>query len=153
MVRPAVFLGRRPEERPNGELRSFYTKLLEAVDDPLFHEGEWSLCRCTGWPDNPSFESLVAWCWKQGEDRAIVVVNLTGAPAQGRVHLPWSDLQENAWRLRDCLSDAVYDRDGVDMSRQGLYVGLEPWKCHLFRCSRAAAPVEASAGFMSLARV
>ena len=152
-IRPLVFLGRRPEERLNEELESFYERLLGAIDDPLFHEGDWSLCRCTGWPDNPSFESLVAWCWHQDEDRAIVVVNLTGAPAQGRVHLPWSDLQENAWRLRDCLSDAGYVRDGVDLSQHGLYVGLEPWKCHLFRCSRAAAREEASAGLMSPAQV
>ena len=152
-VRPAVFLGRRTEECPNQELERFYEGLLGAIDDPLFHEGNWSMCRCTGWPDNPSFESLVAWCWARGEDRAIVVVNLTGAPAQGRVHLPWSDLQENAWRLRDCLSDAVFDRDGVDMSQQGLYVGLEPWKCHLFRCARVAAPAEGSPGLMSLAQV
>jgi glycosidase len=145
-IRPPVFLGRRPEERPNEEVESFYERLLGVIDDPLFHEGDWSLCRCTGWSDNPSFESLVAWCWEQGEDRAIVVVNLTGAPAQGKVHLPWSDPQENAWRLRDCLSDAVYDRDGAEMSRQGLYVGLEPWKYHLFRCSRAAATAEVSAG-------
>jgi hypothetical protein len=145
-IRPPVFLGRRPEERPNEEVESFYERLLGVIDDPLFHEGDWSLCRCTGWSDNPSFESLVAWCWEQGEDRAIVVVNLTGAPAQGKVHLPWSDPQENAWRLRDCLSDAVYDRDVAEMSRQGLYVGLEPWKYHLFRCSRAAATAEVSAG-------
>jgi hypothetical protein len=152
-VRPPVFLGRRPEEHPNEELESFYERLLGAIDDPLFHEGNWRLCRCTGWPDNPSFESLVAWCWEHGEDRAIVVVNLTGAPAQGRVQLPWSDLHENAWRLRDCLWDAVYERDGVDMSEQGLYVGLEPWKYHLFRCSRVTAPAKASAGLMSLAQV
>jgi hypothetical protein len=152
-VRPPVFLGRRPDERPNEEVERFYERLLKAIDDPLFHEGNWGLCRCTGWPDNPSFESLVAWCWEQGEERAIVVVNLTGAPAQGRVHLPWTDLQENAWRLRDCLSNAVYERDGVEMSQQGLYVGLEPWKYHLFRCSRAAAPAEATAGLMSLAQV
>lgn len=152
-VRPPVFLGRRPEERSNQEIKSFYERLLAAIDHPLFHEGDWSLCRCTGWPDNLSFESLVAWCWEHGEDRAIVVVNLTSALAQGRVHLPWNDLQQNAWRLRDCLSDAVYDRDGVEMSREGLYVGLEPWKYHLFRCSRTAAPAEASAGRTSLAQV
>jgi Alpha amylase, catalytic domain len=150
-VRPAVFLRRRPEERPDEELRSFYETLLRAVDDPLFHEGEWSLCRCTGWSDNASFQRLAAWCWEQGEDRAIIVVNLSGAPAQGRVHLPWSDLRESEWRLHDTLSDAVYDRDGVEMSEQGLYVGLEPWKCHLFRCSRAVA-AEASAAVMSRAR-
>jgi Alpha amylase, catalytic domain len=151
-VRPPVFLGRRPEERPNKELETFYQRLLGAIDDPLFHEGKWSLCRCTGWPDNPSFESLVAWCWEQGEDRAIVVVNLTGATAQGQVHLPWNDLQEYAWRLRDCLSDAVYDHDGVEMSEQGLYVGLEPWRYHLFRCSRAFAGEQGRPGLRSMAR-
>jgi hypothetical protein len=152
-VRPPVFLGRRPEERPNEELERFYEKLLAAIGGPLFHEGKWSLCRCTGWPDNASFESLVAWCWEKGEDRALVVVNLTGTPAQGRVQLPWKDLEEDAWRLRDCLSDAEYERDGVDMNQNGLYVDLEPWKCHLFRCSRVAAPAEASARPLSLAQV
>ena len=149
-VRTPVFLSRRPEERPNDKLQGFYERLLEVIDDPLFHEGDWSVCRCTGWPDNWTFESLVAWCWKQGEDRAIVVVNLTGAPAQSRVHLPWGELQENAWQLRDCLSNAVYDHDGVEIGEQGLYVGLEPWKFHLFRCSRAVASAEAAAGFVSL---
>ena len=95
----------------------------------------------------------MAWCWEQDEDRAIVVVNLSGATAQGRVHLPWRDLKESAWRLRDFLSGAVYDRDGVDMSQQGLYVGLEPWKYHLFRCSRAAASSHASVGLILLAQV
>ena len=151
-IQPAVFLRRRPEERPNEEVGSFYERLVRAIDDPLFHEGKWSLCDCAGWPDNPSCQNLVAWCWEEEEDRAIVVVNLSGASAQGRVHLPWGDLQESAWRLHDCLSDAVYDREGVDMSEQGLYVDLEPWSCHLFRCSRAAAPREAAAGLMSLAR-
>jgi hypothetical protein len=136
-VRTPVFLGRRAEERPNEELRNFYERLLEAVDGPLFHEGAWKLCHCTGWPDNPSFRSLVAWCWERDEDRAIVVVNLGGVPAQGRVHLPWDDLKEGAWHLHDPLSDTVYDRDGVEMSEQGLYVGLEPWNYHLFRCSRS----------------
>jgi hypothetical protein len=66
-----------------------------------------------GGPTTRASRILAAWCWEQGEDKATVVVNLTGAPAQGRVHLPWSDLQENAWRLRDCLSDAVYERDSL----------------------------------------
>ena len=146
MSRVPVFLGRRAEERPNKELRNFYEKLLEEVDGALFHEGEWKLCHCTGWPDNPSFRNLVAWCWERGQDRAIVVVNLGGAPAQGLLHLPWRDLQESTWRLDDRLSDTVYDRDGGEMSKQGLYVGLEPWKYHLFLCSRAVTREQVPTG-------
>jgi len=151
-VRPPVFLRRRPEERPNEELAKFYGKLLRAVDDPLFHEGEWSLCSCTGWPDNPSYRNLVSWCWARGEDRTIIVVNLSGVPAQGRVHLPWGDLRGGAWRLHDRLSDTVFIHDGVEMSEQGLYVGLEPWNYHLLRCSREAAREEGRVELMSTAR-
>ena len=82
----------------------------------------------------------------------IIVVNLSGAPAQARVHLPWGDLRDSAWRLQDRLSDIVYDRDGVEMSEQGLYVGLDPWKYHLFRCSRAIAREKGRAGLTSMAR-
>jgi hypothetical protein len=151
MIRPAVFLSRRPEEHPIEELAIFYQRLLRAVDNPLFQGGTWSLCRCTGWPDNPSFGNLLAWCWQQGEDRSIIVVNMSGATAQGRVHLPWNDLRESAWRLYDYLSDADFNRDGIEISEQGLYVGLEPWVGHLFWCSRVADPVEAPADLVSLA--
>ena len=150
MVRPAVFLGRRPDKLRHEELGAFYARLLEAIDHPLFQEDGWSLRRCTGWPDNPSCRNLVAWCWELREDRVIAVVNLSDASAQGRIRLPWGDLLESA-RLHDCLSDAVHDCDGVEISEQGLYVGLNPgspvW------CSRAVAPAEAGAGLMSLARV
>src|SRR5437660_3816421 len=40
-VRPPVFLGRRPEERADEELRAFYDKLLKAIDNPVFRDGEW----------------------------------------------------------------------------------------------------------------
>src|SRR5262249_50791753 len=120
-VRPAVFLRRRPDEHPDEARHSFYEALLHAIDDPLFHNGEWTLCRCTGWDDNSNFQNLVAWCWEHGEDRAIVVVNLSAAPAQGRVHLPWEDLQQATWQLHDRLADMFYLRDGLELNQKGLY--------------------------------
>jgi len=150
-IRTGVFLRRCPDEQPDEARHRFYKTLLKAIDDPLFHSGEWRLCQCTGWPDNPTFRNLVAWCWEQGEDRAIVVVNLSGAPAQGRVHLPWHDLQKTTWQLRDCLSHENYIRDGLELDQRGLYVALDAWKGYLFRCSREAAPAEAAAGLVSIA--
>ncbi len=150
-VRPPVFLRRRPDEHPNEERRRFYETLLEAIDDPLFHNGEWRLCQCTGWHDNATFRNLAAWCWEQDNDRAIVVVNLSGAPAQARVHLPWQDLANTAWRLHDCLSRTTYIRDGLELDQLGLYVDLEAWKSHLFRCSRELASSEAASRFVSRA--
>ena len=88
-VRLPVFLGRRPEERVDEGMRAFYTKLLQAINNPVFREGEWSLCERTGWPDNPSYLNLVAWSWAKDETRFLIVVNLSDRTAQARVRAPW----------------------------------------------------------------
>ena len=43
-VRLPVFLGRRPEERRDDNLHSFYVRLLGVVARDAFHDGEWRLC-------------------------------------------------------------------------------------------------------------
>jgi Alpha amylase, catalytic domain len=135
-VRLPVFLGRRPDESVDPELRAFYKKLLQAINAPVFHAGEWSLCECTGWPDNQSCQNLVAWTWVKDEDRRLIVVNLSEIEVQARVPVPWEDLRGQTWRLRDALSDATYDRDGDEMEAPGLYVEMGPWECNIFQCSR-----------------
>ena len=42
-VRLPVFLGRRPEEPVDKDLHDFYTKLLLAINSPVFREGDWNL--------------------------------------------------------------------------------------------------------------
>ena len=84
-VRLPVFLGRRPEEPVDADLQEFYRKLLAGINRLVFREGEWSLCERTGWPDNQSCQNIVAWRWNMGEERCVIVVNLSDAPAQARV--------------------------------------------------------------------
>lgn len=133
-VRLPVFLGRRPAEAINEELHAFYAKLLKAVDHPIFRAGNWELCERSGWPDNASFLNLVAWSWTDGDERYLIVVNLSDTPSQGQVKIPWQEVAGKTWRLADLLSDVVYDRDGGAISSSGLYVGLEPWGSNLFQC-------------------
>jgi hypothetical protein len=135
-VRPPVFLGRRPEEPVDQDLRSFYEKLLGAINRPVFREGEWSLCERTGWPDNMSFQNLVAWSWAKGDARYLVVVNLSDALAQARVQIRWVDAGGGKWQLLDVLSGTAYQRDGDEMQSPGLYVELPPWNYHFFQCLR-----------------
>ncbi len=93
-VRPPVFLGRRPEEPVDKELQSFQHQLLAAIaSSGMRAEGKWQLLDCTGWPDNPTHENLVAWSWTTGSGRHLVVVNLSEQAAQGQVRLPWPDLR------------------------------------------------------------
>jgi hypothetical protein len=140
-VRLPVFLGRRPAEPLNTALKAFYDKLLTAINAPIFRDGEWKLCERSGWPDNASFQNLVAWSWVKDKDRCLIVVNLSDTAVQARVHVPWEEMRGATWRLFDALSYASYDRDGDEMLSLGLYVELGPWACQLFQCSRTYGEV------------
>jgi hypothetical protein len=133
-VRLPVFLNRFPDEPVIAGLPDFYARLLKALDAEVFHTGDWQLCQAGGWPDNSSFRSLVAWTWLAGAQRRLIVVNLSHAPSQARVYLPWGDLAGRTWRLFDPLQDLSYDRNGDELSRLGLYVTLPAWGYHFFEC-------------------
>ena len=136
-VRLPVFLGRRPDEPGTQELRNFYVDLLHATNSPIFREGQWSLCNRSGWPDNGSFQNLVAWTWIHKDGRYLVVINLSDFPAQALVQVPWNDAGGRKWQLNDVLSGTVYERHGAEMQSPGLYVELAPWNYHFFKCVRA----------------
>ena len=130
-VHVPVFLGRRPAEEPDTELRAFYEHLLGALRDPVLRTGEWQLGGLRGWDGNDGWRSLAAWGWRGDEPRKLVVVNLGASPAAGLVSLPWDDLRGRTWRLADASTGETYERNGDDL-RDGLYVALDPWHWHLF---------------------
>lgn len=132
-VRLPVFLARRPAEAPDESLREFYTGLLHATSKDVFRNGEWRLCERSGWPDNASYLDVVAWCWRQGEERYLVAVNLSGARSQARVRVPWAEVAGGIWRLEETLGDGNFMRSGDEMFSAGLYVDLPPWGWHFLR--------------------
>ena len=132
-IKLPVQLGQRPSEEPDPDLLAFYGKLLGAIKAPVFRDGQWRLCELTGWPDNTSCTNLLAWCWRKGEERRLIVVNLSDLSSQGRIPLPWDDLAGRTWRLMDLFSGDIYQRIGEEMRRPGLYVALEPGGFHLLR--------------------
>jgi hypothetical protein len=133
-VRLPVFLGRRPAEPVDESLLAFYRSLLKSINRPVFRGGEWSLCALHGWPDNHSFENIVAWSWHKDADRCLIAVNLSDRPAQARVFVGWPDLSHGTWNLTDCLSGQHFKRDGDELLRSGLYVELPPWGFHFLDC-------------------
>ena len=132
-VRPPVFLSRRPDEPPDVELAGWYRRLLAAVAGHQVRAGDWRLLQASGWPDNQSCRNLAAWSWAgDGDgDRHLVVVNLSGQPAQARIPLDWPDLRGRSWRLTDILRPSVFKRDGGELASPGLFVDLGPWQFHL----------------------
>jgi hypothetical protein len=132
-VRLPVFLGRRPSEPVDSDLKAFYQQLLAAMNTETLRGGEWRLCERSGWPDNQSFLNLVAWCWRSARERYLVVVNLSGARSQGRVKVPWDELKSIVCRLTDLLTGAVYERKGEEMFDSGLSIDLEAWGIHFWK--------------------
>ena len=68
-TRVPVFLSRRPEEPLDEACQAFYRKLLTAINTPVFRDGQWTPCNCSGWPDNTSFQKLGVWSWAKDDDR------------------------------------------------------------------------------------
>ncbi|MEJ2235796.1 MAG: alpha-amylase family glycosyl hydrolase [Syntrophobacterales bacterium] len=132
-IKLPVQLARRPSEQVTQDLQTFYRTLLQAIKASVFLDGEWWLCELTGWPDNASYTNLVAWCWRKGDERRLIVVNLSNLSAQARIRPPWDDLVGKAWRLIDVFSGEVYDRAGEEIRDPGLYVELEAWGFHFLR--------------------
>ncbi|HEY1858952.1 MAG TPA: hypothetical protein VGG61_01275, partial [Gemmataceae bacterium] len=134
-VRLPVFLGRRPNEPTDKDLRDFYRRLLAAIDNAAFRQGDWRLCERTGWPDNSSFQNIVAWTWRLNDNRWLIVVNLSDSTCEARVNLGWDDIA-GQWLLTDRLAGVSYERAGNDMSAEGLFVELGPWAYHFLRFHR-----------------
>jgi hypothetical protein len=132
-VKLPVFLGRRPEEPVDGQLKAFCQNLLKAIQTEAIYSGEWQLCMQSGWPDNQSQENLLSWCWRKNEERRLIVVNLSPCRSQGLVKLPWNELGGKNWNLKDVLTGQDFERNGSEMHNPGLYVDLDGWKVHFFK--------------------
>jgi hypothetical protein len=130
-VRLPVFLGRRPVEPIDPELQAFYHTLLKVASWEGLRNGIWHLCDRSGWPDNQSYLTLVAWCWHGVGERCLVVVNLSDSGAQGRVRLPWDELKGRSWQMTDLFTGQMHERGGDEMCNPGLYVDIAPWGFHV----------------------
>ena len=119
-VRLPVQLGRELDEPVDAALTAFYDRLLRAVDASVFHEGEWTLCQMDG-----ASGGLLAWRWRHGRELRVVVVNLGGDEARGRIDVS-ADLASEGDQVvcLDLLDDArrVYPRE--ELATEGLRVQL-----------------------------
>jgi hypothetical protein len=138
-VRIPVHLGRGPEEAKDPGTSAFYDRLLECLKDPAFRGGDWQLLECRpAWDGNESQDAFVAFSWTvPNGPRRLVAVNYAGHQSQCYVALPWRDLDGRTWRLQDLTGPAAYDRQGSDLTWQGLYLDMPAWGHHVFTVSPA----------------
>ena len=131
-TRVPAALSRRPDEPADRALGAFYRRLALALKSSPLRDGQWRLCALNGWPDNYSYNNLVAWCWQAGDERRVIVVNLSSHASQARVQLPWPELAGQNWVLHDIMEDRLFEHGGDEILNMGLFVELAPWGRHLF---------------------
>ncbi len=64
------------------------------------------------------------------------MLNLSDQPAQGRVRLPWPELDPGTWVLTGLLDGERYSRSGTELTGPGLFVGLDAWGTHVLAVGR-----------------
>ena len=139
-LRLPVHLCRRPVEPVDEELAAFYRSLLQCLSSPAVRAGYWHLIDCQpAWEGNWTDDCFVAQAWRGDEGtRLVAVVNFAPNRSQCYLPLPFSDLGDRRWVLKDMLSSATYRRDGEGLMSPGLYLDLQPWGHHLFELLPAA---------------
>ncbi len=125
---------RGPREEENLQIKQFYLKLLEVLNDKTFHEGNWRLLNCVSiWEGNHSFENYIAFLWERpGNQFFLVPVNYSPYQSQCYVKLPEDLFNEGTWFLEDLFSGVVYERDGLELRERGLYLDEGGWKYYGF---------------------
>lgn len=137
-----VQLGRWTDEPADEALQSFYERLLAAVDDDVFHAGEWRLLDVHPAGDG-SASDLLAWRWLRDGEIRIVVVNLGGGTAQGLVPLSSERFEASAGRGGHVRPDEIVFEDQLDgrrypwsrhaLHQSGLYVKRDKGAAHILR--------------------
>ena len=138
LKRISPHLCRGPVEPTDHELQHFYDRLLAVLRQPVVREGTWQLLECrSAWDGNWTWDCFLAFAWQgPGGERVLVTVNFAPNQSQCYVQLPFADLEGCPWRLQDQMEGVVYDRDGSDLHRRGLYLDVPPWQTSVFALTR-----------------
>lgn len=127
-------LVRGPDEPTDERLGQFYDRLCAVLRKPVVRDGDWQLLECVPvWDGNWTWDCFIAFGWQgSGGERLLVAVNYAPNQSQCYVRLPFADLGNAQWRLKDLMGPASYDRDGNDLAARGLYLDVPPWSYHVF---------------------
>lgn len=130
-----IALRRAAPEQPDPAAVSFFDRILRVTNEDVFHRGNWNLLEVNSVGEG-TFENLLAWEWQLEQTWKMIVVNLSGGRAQGRIPLADRVSASASYMFYDELNEVRYPRAGQELQNPGLYVRLEAFRAHLFDVSR-----------------
>lgn len=131
-------LNRAPDEPVDSATAAFYERLLEVLRQPAVRDGDWRLLECgPAWEGNWTHDCFVAFAWEgPAGDKLLVAVNYADHQSQCRLRVPFQDLGDRPWQLRDMLSTDVYTRNGDELQACGLFLDMRPWQSAVYAMTR-----------------
>jgi hypothetical protein len=125
-------------EAVDPEVRDFYKSLLDCLRNPAVRNGNWRLLEChPAWNDNWTWDCFIAFSLEGADSRlCIVAINYADHRSQCYLPLPFENLTQGFWLLRDLMSDACYARDGAGLISPGLYLDLPWWGFNVFEVTK-----------------
>ena len=127
-----VQLARTSEEPVDQGMVRFYDVLLGYSSEEPLSTGTWKpLDVRPAWEGNGSSDNLLAWLWFDGETIKLVCINYSDTGSQGRIRIPPELIVGQPPVFRDALTKEVYIRSLDEVTGEGLYIELGPWKTHL----------------------
>jgi len=134
-----VQLRRRQSEVPSLFIKSFYTKLLQCINSPVFRQGDWQLLNSKpAWNDNHTWRNFLAWWWYERSHGArLIVINYAPHNGQCYVELHLEQIAGSAVEFRDLLGEAAYVRERSALIAKGMYFDLPAYGLHIFDVTEA----------------
>lgn len=131
-IKLPVQLGREPQEGINDCISNFYTSLLRITNDEIFKYGDWKLLDAIpSWEENKSYKNFLVWLLIYNERNRLVIVNYSREVSQCRVKLDLKNYPDK-FKLKDILNGKTYYRYTKEVSKEGLFIELGPFKSHIF---------------------
>ncbi|MBN1866839.1 alpha-amylase [Candidatus Sumerlaeota bacterium] len=141
-----IQLDKRPNESVDRSLRTFYDKIFAVMREPVMHMGGFDLLEILpAWTDNPTHRFVVAYCRTFGDERRLIVANVSDTQSQAFCRILAQQIEAPVFEFRDLLSDVVYRRDRAALLEKGMYFDLAPGASHIFDVRPAPPDAKADA--------
>ncbi|MBK7500265.1 MAG: hypothetical protein IPI19_14555 [Ignavibacteriales bacterium] len=131
-----VQLGREPEEKQDEKIKEFYRNLFRITKADIFRNGTWKLLETSPVADSDlSYENLLAWEWRLGNELRIVVVNYYHSTSRCRLKFNIQSKSDDIV-LTDLLNNVTYKRSVKEISEKGCLLNLKPLTATYFHLAK-----------------
>ncbi|MDR4499576.1 MAG: alpha-amylase family glycosyl hydrolase [Candidatus Scalindua sp.] len=132
-IKLPVQLIRRPEERINQQINSFYQILLSNTKTIMQGDGNWFLLKPSpAWDGNITYKNFIG---VFNSNHCLAIINYSDSQSQCYLHPHVMDIFSENLRFRDILHQIEYVRPREEIVSRGLYLDIAPYGFHLFRVS------------------